>query len=133
MQIATFEYSISFSGDSGKKQTMNWHDGIESVKILKAWEGVVKFIKDFIITKKEGIRINSLENRNQNMTTLSIMELSTLFMSEWHQSFNILMPSRFPFAFFTSSHGHLISQKTLYVFEFFRKCAWDPGEEKNPK
>ena len=57
MQIAKFEYSINFSGDSGKKQTMNWLDGIESVKILKAWKGVVKYIKDFIITKKEGIRI----------------------------------------------------------------------------
>ena len=133
MQIATFEYSISFSGDNGKKQTVNWLDGIESVKILKAREGVVKFIKDFIITKKEGIRIKSLENRNQNMSTLSIIELYTLFMSEWHQSFNILMLFRFPFVLFTSSHAHLISQKTLYVFEFFRKRAWDPGEEKNPK
>ena len=53
MQIAKFEYSIKFSSDSGKKQTMNWLDGIESVKILKALEGVVKFIKDFIITKKK--------------------------------------------------------------------------------
>ena len=53
MQIAKFEYSINFSGDSGKKQIMNWLYGIESVKILKALEGVVKFIKDFIITKKK--------------------------------------------------------------------------------
>ena len=57
MQIAKFEYSINFSGDSGKKQTMNWLDGIESVKILKAWEGVVKFIKDFFNNKKEGVWI----------------------------------------------------------------------------
>ena len=55
MQKAKFEYSINFSGDSGKKQIMNWLDGIESVKILKAWEGVVKFIKDFIITKKKDL------------------------------------------------------------------------------
>ena len=53
MQIAKFEFSINFSGYSGKKQTINWLDGVESVKILKAWEGVIKFIKDFIITKKK--------------------------------------------------------------------------------
>ena len=65
MQIAKFEYSINFSGDIWKKQTMNWLDGIESVKILKAWEGVVKFIKDFIITKKRSSNKVAWEQRSK--------------------------------------------------------------------